>query len=369
MCCCRRCWSVQAAEVRIAALLLALSCPLAALARPAACPDVLGSFIVQGGPALADDALHALGFGGGANAIGASITLSGAPQTTLRVSFMPAQPDPFSRPTEKTLNNPADFHCEGGWLVFKRPVSAYRNIKGSAFAGRSIVRATRVGGADLSFELRFKGREETRIYSYDSATVDLPLPWSRAATTDHLAWHEGAVAVFRPPPAAVVEPDRVAQARRLLGSTGLLVGDVVADEAAVRAKVSATPQALLRLEDKLRAAGVIYQVPESPVQTGSAYFVSLVLPQRPGAASQPSRQWVEQELTYWRHPASDVNKVDCRDGVCIAQIGLRSGLGAEDAAARVRAMSKAFSEVRVLPDTERALSPSLRVVDLHLRPR
>lgn len=345
-----------------------LACPLAALAAPSGCPDVRGTFTVNGDPAVVSDALRALGTGGG-DAAGVSLTLSGSAQATLRLSVMPARPDRFSRPTEWTLSNPADFRCEGGWLVLSRPVTASRRVKDGLFSGRSIVRLAPAAGGDLQVEVRFKGGETTRIYSYDSATIDLPLPWSRTAATDRLAWPEGRVPVFRPELEAVVEPARVAQARQLLGSTGLRVGDVVADETAVRAKVSATPRELVRLEDKLRAAGVAYEVPESPVQTASAYAVNLVLPLRHGAPSQPSRLWVEQELTYWRHPSADVNKVDCHDGACIAQLGLRGGLSPEDAVQRVRAMSTAFSNVRVLPDTERALSPSLRVVDVQLRPR
>ncbi|WP_056192122.1 hypothetical protein [Pelomonas sp. Root1237] len=360
--------SAGAGRIALRFAMLAMACPLAAFAAPPSCPEVTGSFTVNGDPAVVSDALRALGTGGG-DAAGASLTLSGSPRATLRLSVMPARPDRFSRPTEWTLNNPADFRCEGGWLVLSRPVTASRRVRDGLFSGRSIVRLAPAAGGDLQIEVRFKGGETTRIYSYDSATIDLPLPWSRAAATDRLAWPEGLVAVFRPEPAPVAEPARVAEARRLLGSTGLRVGNIVADETAVRAKVSATPRDLVRLEDKLRAAGVAYEVPASPVQTASAYVVDLVLPQRPGATSQPSRQWVEQELTSWRHPSADVNKVDCRDGACIAQLGLRSGLSAEDAVQRVRSMSQAFSDVRVLPGTERALSPSLRVVDVQLRPR
>lgn len=341
---------------------------MAAHAGPGRCPDIEGTFILAGDPAAANNALRALG-GGSSTVVGGSLTISGSSKSAQRLSFRYPQPDEFSRPLEWTLNNPADFKCEDGWLVPNRPVDASRLLKNGSFDGRATARFAPTAGG-LNVEVRFKGSESARIYSYDSAKIDVPVPWSRAAATDRLTWPEGVEVVFRRAPvvpARAAESAPAAEARRLLGSTGLTVGDVVADEAAVRAKVSATPQELTRLEDRLRAAGVVYQVPESPVQTASAYFVNLVLPQRPGATSLPSRRWVEQELTYWRHPAADVNKVDCRNGACIAQVGLRSGLSAEDAVARVRSMSKAFSEVRVLPDTESTLSPSLRVVDVQLR--
>lgn len=349
---------------------LALACPLLAIAGPSRCPDIKGTFILAGDTAASNDALRTLG-GGRGTVEGGSLTIKGSAKGTLQLSFRYPRPDELSRPVEWSINNPSDFKCDDGWLVPNRPVGASRLLKNGAFDGRTTARFAPTAGG-LSVEVRFKGSESARIFSYDSATIDVPVPWSRAAETDHLTWPEGAEVVFQRDPmvtARAAESLPVADARRLLSSTGLLVGDVVAEEAAVRAKVSTTPQQLTRLEDKLRAAGVVYQVPESPVQTGSAYFVDLVLPQRPGTASQPSRLWVEQEVMRWRHPSSDVNKVVCRDGICIAQLGLRSGLSAEEAAARLRSMSKAFSEVRVQPDTENALSASLRIVDVQLRPR
>lgn len=349
---------------------LALACPLVAVAVPARCPDIEGTFILAEDSAASNNALRTLGGGSGA-VPGGSLTIKGSAKGTLLLSLRYPRPDEFSRPVEWSLNNPSDFKCDDGWLVPNRPVDASRLLKNGAFEGRATARFAPAAGG-LSVEVRFKGSESARIFSYDSAKIDVPVPWSRAAATDHLTWPEGAEVVFRRAPVAsarAAEPVPVADARRLLSSTGLLVSDVVAEETQVRAKVSTTPQQLARLEDKLRAAGVAYQVPESSVQTGSAYFVNLVLPQRPGATSLPSRLWVEQELTRWRHPSSDVNKVVCRDGVCIAQLGLRSGLSVEDATARLRSLSTAFSEVRVLPDTENTLSASLRTVDVQLRPR
>ena len=137
----------------------------------------------------------------------------------------------------------------------------------------------------------------------------------------------------------------------------------------MRAQVLATPDQLARLEDALRASGVAYAVPVSPVQTASAYFVEVVLPRAPGAASRPSRLWVEREVTRFLPSGASVNKSDWQDGAWIAQLGLLNGQGAEDALQRLRAGSQAFSDVRLLPGTERALSGSMRVVDVRLRPR
>jgi hypothetical protein len=111
---------------------------------------------------------------------------------------------------------------------------------------------------------------------------------------------------------------------------------------------------------------VAYQVPVSPVQTASAYFVEVVLPRNPGAVSQPSRLWLEQELTRFLPGAASVNRVEWQDGAWTAQLGLLNGLGAEDALQRLRSTSKAIAEVRVQPGSERALSPSLRVVEVRL---
>lgn len=390
MCCCRRC-SNAPAEVRVTSdrisprfAALALASPLAALAAPA-CPQFEGSFSIQGAPAVAGDALRALG-ADRRDAVGGNLTISARSGAPLRLSFDPPPADRPRQAVDWALNSPADFRCEKGWLVMARAVEASRG----AFEGRSTVRiAPDMDGGGLQVEVSFKGRESARIYSYDSAKVDVPLPWSRKSVTERQVWSGASLVAWRgklpesalesapmpapapapSPVAAVAESAGVKQARQLLGRTGLMLNDVAADETAQRAKVRATPAELARLEDALRAVGVAYEVPVSPVQTGSAYFVEVVLPQRTGAASRPSRLWVEQELTRFLPPYASVNRVESQDDTWTVQLGLINGLKAEDALQRVRTSSKAFSEVRVLPGTERALGPALRVVDVQLRAR
>ena len=74
-------------------------------------------------------------------------------------------------------------------------------------------------------------------------------------------------------------------------------------------------------------------------------------------------------MTRFLPGGASVNKSDWQDGAWIAQLGLINGQGAEDALRRLRSGSQAFSDVRVLPGTERALSGSMRVVDVRLSPR
>ncbi|MGM9481465.1 hypothetical protein ACS5PN_09770 [Roseateles sp. NT4] len=377
--------------MRFAALVLAS--PLAALAAP--CPQFEGSFTLQGEAAAVGDALRALGTDR-TDTVGGNLTLSARSGSPLRLSFDPPATDRPRQAIEWALNSPADFRCEKGWLVMARAVEASRGV----FEGRSTVRiAPGADGIGLQVEVSFKGRESARIYSYDSAKIDVPLPWSRKSVTERLLWNGASIVAWRgklpasalesaptptparapapshapptsrAPAAAAAESAGVKQARQLLGRTGLLLADVTADEAALRAKVQATPAELARLEDTLRAAGVAYEVPVSPIQTGYAYFVEVVLPQGTGATSQPSRLWVEQELQRFLPSYASVNRAEWRDGAWIAQLGLINGLKPEDALQRLRGSSKAFSEVRVLPGTERVLGPAMRFVDVQLRPR
>jgi len=361
---------------------LALAWPLASLAAPS-CPEFEGDFSIQGDPIAAGDALRALG-AGRTDAVGGMLSISARSGAPLRLNFTPAQTDRPRQAVDWALRSPADFRCEKGWLVMYRDIETNRGN----FEGHANVRiAPGRNGGGLQVEVSFKGRESARIYSYDSAKVDVPLPWSRKSATEQLFWPGGSLVAWRgklpgsaletapmpvPAPAPAMptaDSAGVKQARQLLGRTGLMLNDVTADETAVRAKVRATPTQLARLEDALRADSVAYEVPISPVDTGSAYFVEIMLPQRPGAASRPSRLWVEQELQRFLPPYASVNRAEWQDGAWTAQLGLINGLKAEEALQRLRSSSKAFKEVRVLPGTERALSGSLRVVDVQLRPQ
>jgi hypothetical protein len=361
---------------------LSLACPAAAWAAPG-CPQFEGSFALAGQPHVLDEVLLTLGAGRSDFAVGGLITIAAWSGKPLRMSFTPAQPDSRSAPANWVLNNPAGFRCEKGWLVMDRSAEKSRD----GFDGRVAVRiAPAKDGGGVQVDIDIKRRESIRIFSYDSAKVDLPLPWS-STSTERLTWPGGDIVVWqgKPPPGFTSEPmpappiarvprtapesgepDALAQARQLLRRTGLTLGEVTADGTATRAQVLATPATLAKLEDTLRAAGVTYQVPVSPVQTASAYFVEVVLPRTPGADSQPSRLWLEQEMTRFLPGAASVNRVEWQDGVWTAQLGLLNGLAVEDALQRLRSTSKAVADVRVQPGTERALSSSLRVVEVRL---
>lgn len=86
-----------------------------------------------------------------------------------------------------------DFDCESGWVVLRAALPASRgNGSDARMAGTSSVRlrSQDLTNATLEIEVTFKGRRRISLFGYDSASLDLPVPFSGKTLRDtmQLPW-------------------------------------------------------------------------------------------------------------------------------------------------------------------------------------
>jgi hypothetical protein len=85
-----------------------------------------------------------------------------------------------------------DFDCEAGWVVLRAALPAMRGKGGEARTGTSSVRlrSQELASATLEVEVTFKGRRRISLFGYDSASLDLPVPFSATTLRDtmQLPW-------------------------------------------------------------------------------------------------------------------------------------------------------------------------------------
>jgi hypothetical protein len=86
-----------------------------------------------------------------------------------------------------------DFDCEAGWVVLRAALPATRgNGSKARMTGTSSVRlrSQELTSAALEVEVTFKGRRRISLFGYDSASLDLPVPFSATTLRDtmQLPW-------------------------------------------------------------------------------------------------------------------------------------------------------------------------------------
>jgi hypothetical protein len=86
-----------------------------------------------------------------------------------------------------------DFDCEAGWVVLRAALPAMRGNSGEArITGTSSVRLRSqvLTSAALEVEVTFKGRRRISLFGYDSASLDLPVPFTATTLRDtmQLPW-------------------------------------------------------------------------------------------------------------------------------------------------------------------------------------
>jgi hypothetical protein len=86
-----------------------------------------------------------------------------------------------------------DFDCESGWVVLRAALPATRgNGSDGRMTGTSSVRlrSQYLESATLEIEVTFKGRRRISLFGYDSASLDVPVPFSGRTLRDtmQLPW-------------------------------------------------------------------------------------------------------------------------------------------------------------------------------------
>ncbi len=344
---------------RVLALLVACSGPPCALAAPqAACPDLSGRYRVAASrtPAQAD-LLRALQIT--AQAGEDDLKLESAAGGVLTLQLLPARAV-GAAPDVRTLFRGSDFECRDGRVVLKTPVASARQAGSAHLEGGSTVRLARSADGSLAIEVSFSGSERADLYRYDSARISVPRPFSGRMQVERFSWPP---ADRLPPPAQPEAPSPAAlrEDETRVRMTGLLgsgrVGFVKTVAGGVRVQLRATRgEDLVAAEDRLRAAGLPFEIEREPVWSGNTYLAEIRLPDAPGAGAGPGRPSafrVAAELNRLLPAGAHAEKVRRLGESYVADVLLLQGDGAGLAESVPRRSTMVARVVLLPPDAQR----------------
>lgn len=252
------------------------------------CPQVSGAYGIAGETRSVEGVLRVLGVGLPDYA-GGSLFIAPDEHGRLVVQVRPIAGDPLRTYATRTLQTPLDYSCKGGWMVMQSQTKSNLNIGLASYEGLFTLRFKPLVSSEddsLQLELTFKGHKTVTLFSYDSARIEIGIPWSRYSNTTKLEWLQTASRV--PPLAqpaaaqALVESPAVQRLRQAL--TPALMQDIRLNELAPVAKgviariAVRRTQDLVALEERLQTAGLVFVVVGKPVWTSQGYLVELLFP-------------------------------------------------------------------------------------------
>jgi hypothetical protein len=259
------------------------------------------------------------------------------------------------RQPHATLSFGADYDCKDGVVSLLAPFDDGRKSDNGYLEGTTVVSMRRESGGGLAFTLQFTGVQRSTLYSYDSARISIPLPFTRRRLVETA---EVMPAHLAPPP-----PDPVKLARKraeeltldslaskVRGLTGASIGvkEAKAEGTLLYLRAGSTDQ-MLRIEDSLLTSDLPYEVVGEPYWAGSVYtFIILVRSERGGAVRRPSAFRVEKELDklLCQHntKGSHVVKTKRTGEDYEARVALQGGMTAAEAADCIAGRSKLISQ-------------------------
>jgi hypothetical protein len=311
-----------------------------------------------------DDVRRVLGVHAGAP-VNSRVLIEGGPEDDLSVTVTPFNSKPY---LTAVLKRGVSFLCQDGRIVFTQLSYARRQSDKGTYEGKATVRLGREKGGDLAFEITFSGSQSSTLYSYDSARVKVPIPFSSTILRDRVEWP--AVRPFEEP---VPEPPEVLAARamlddKVLGTVTLNTLRISGD--GVRATLSArSNDDVARFEDRLRAASIPFEM-KGPRWNGAGYYELelLVRPRGPGAAvpSRPSAHRVEQELNRTGWPNFYIKKVEAASGTFVATLGVQGSGSVEDIISLLKKNTTLFADIRPLADSPPQPGSRSREVQIQL---
>jgi hypothetical protein len=349
------------------------------------CPDVSGHYRVLRtveGPSMADalQALHA----GMANFIGSEVRLEGPRAGRLLVWVKSGSTGVLPPGPSAELKQGSDFSCVNGWVKLARVADSNRRLDEGWYEGRSTAAITRAPGGGLLMQVNFSGRQRTTLYSYDSARISLPKLGTGRSLTESMRLPDisepapeppaGSRAAGAPPPPP--EHPAVAGVRQLL--TAQVLGNTVlgplrpSGDAALVILTATSSDAVLRLEERMRAAEISYRVERQPIWSNNVYRMELLVWPRGTAsapAARPSILRVEHEVRRLCPPLVSVQEVQTLGEGYVVALSLMDQTSVDDLVARIKAHAPLFREVAVLGESSRADAPKLRTARLLLTVR
>ena len=355
---------------RVVTFAVAMALGLSAPAQAAQdCPDLAGHYRVDGfGPVLGD-ALKLLGLQM-AGFQDSEVKITGQTDTALQFWIKSGKSSPMSTQPTRTLTHGLDYVCAGSSIVLKGSTSASRQTDAGWLEGQSSVSLSR-SGEGLGLAASFHGRERTTIYSYDSARVSIPKFGTGQTLGGGIRWPN----ISEPKPVEYVpvpESETVQAMRRMLTPSllgGVNLGGLQDSGDRVLASLNArNSDDVLAFEDRLRAAGIAYDVKRAPVWSNNGYSMQFVFAAGTGEATpawHPSAFRVQQEIERMQHPMVSVSKVEDQGDAYVATLDVIGMESTEMILKRLRLNTTMFRDIEVLDDTPTELR-NLRHVRLRL---
>ena len=318
------------------------------------CPDLAGHYRVDGfGPVLGD-ALQVLrlqmaGFQD------SEVKITGSADTSLQFWIKSGRSHPMSRQPLRTLTRGVDYECEGAFIVLKGTATASRQTDEGWLEGQSTIRLSR-SGAGLGLGASFSGRQHTTIFRYDSARVSIPKLGTSQSVGGGIRWPH----ISEPRPVEYVpvpDSEQVQAMRQVLTASvlgGVSLGGLQDSGDRVLASLNA-PRSddVLAFEDRLRAAGIRYDVKRAPVWSNNGYSMQFLFAVGEGASKaawHPSALRVQQEIERMQHPMVSVSKVEDEDDAYIATLDVLGGESTDLILQRLRMNTTMFADIAVLDE-------------------
>ncbi len=321
-----------ALALRRCAVALLLGAAAAAHALPA-CPTLTGRYRVAGSAPELTEALQALGVPGGAEI---DLVLESLGKgAVLNLGTAPARVPDAPVSGLHMLTRGAEFDCRDGAIVLRQKVQAARKTASGYLEGETTLLLSPGTQGVLLLDLEFRGSERSTIYSYDSARVSLPRPFTGRSLQVRMTWLPAARA---PAPPSTPQPPNPAQraAERqqdelrarldsLLGRS--MLGFMKSEEFGTRVQLRATRSAdLLDTEDRLLASDLVYDVVREPGWYEGAHHSEIFVHLRQsGLPNRPSAFRIRAELDRLMAGTGHVVKAAREGQAYVLQVDLRRG--------------------------------------------
>lgn len=361
-----------ARTLRRCTLLPLLAAAAAAQALPA-CPMLSGRYRVAGDAPALTDALQALGLR--ADAETDVILDSQGKGSVLNLGTAPARQPDAPASGWRTLTRGAEFDCRDGAVLLRKSVPAARQTESGYLEGASALRLAPGAQGALVLDLDFRGHERSTLYSYESARLSVPRPFTGRSLSVRLTWQPAARAAALPAvpaPPRPADPAQRAAERRLdelrarLGPLlgGSMLGVMRGEEFGTRVQLRATRSSdVVATEDRLLASDLVYDVVREPTWYEGAHHSEIFVHHRQsGLPNRPSAFRVGAELDRLMSGAGHVVKAAREGRAYLLRVDLQRGKEAAEVIDGVVRRSTLVGQI-VPEGTERDYSSADRLLE------
>lgn len=329
------------------------------------CPNVSGRYSVAGLGSAMSDALAAMR-AKQAGYFDSGVELSGAVDGTLSVWTKSGSRGGWASQPVAVLRAGTDFECAEGRLVFSTAVAnaTRKTDEGTWYEGVALTSLSPGANGELSIVVRFTGSERISLYSYDSANVSIPKPGTRTTLTDIYRWPAySETDSLAPKMSEVPEAERVARQRltpEVLGNVVIAGLKPRGDGTLAKLTVSRSKD-VVALEDRLRAAAIVYETRVEPMWWNNAYHMEvLIRPAGAGAVAAstlgPSAFRIEKELQRTLPALVDIDRVVAAEGGYVVTLNINDSTPIADIIRRVQLNSTLIGAMELIEESSRSAS-------------